>query len=542
LARQPRKRSIDPAAARREADEAIQRAIMRDRYTAGVHADVISILQRLQDDVIARLATFNAEDASARVARLTRLKREVGDEIAERYRRMAEVANGDLSSLATDEAIWKQTSLRNTWHSVGLTVTPQLAPPAVLNALISQPIVIGGVASEYWRAEGEALTRKFSQQMQIGIAGGESTSELIKRVRGADGIMALSFRNAEAVVRTSVNSVANAAHMATYQQNADVIEALQHYSVLDMRTTVICAGRHGRMWDLEDLKPIGHELTFEQPPIHWRCRSIIVSVLDRESNPPAVSFDDWFKSQTSARQDQLFGPGRAQLFRDGRISQKDLLSNTGAPISLSELRKIGGVPSAPPSTTTLAKALKQSNVEAKDWVLSEGTRFNREHLVAIDDTTGEIFDRKMGTRSEVVFSHELDRVLSDPSRRITIHHNHPDSTSLSLADLQVAHMPGSTGVWAHGHNGSSYFARSVGSTALDAQHLDAVNSLRTGFRSLIKSHGMTKEEAVALFSHLKLRLLQRRGHIHYEYTLSDFTLEAATRLDDGVTRMLEDLA
>jgi SPP1 gp7 family putative phage head morphogenesis protein len=355
VAKQPKKTSKadTAAAARQEASDAAARAVVRDRYAEGVHQRVIALLKALEQDVVARMSAFDPQDASGRLKRLDRLKKEAAEEIARRYETMAKESSGELRELAADEARWKATSLSRAWSSVGITAQPALAPTAILEAVIDKPNVLGRPAAEWWKQAGETTAGRFAQAMQIGVAGGEGIGELIARVRGRkangykDGVMSVSRREAEAVVRTSVTSVANSAQMAVMQQNADVVQGLRHWSILDRRTTVTCMGRHGLVWRLSDRSPVGHGLTFQQTPIHWRCRSLLASVLDLEEETPAeLTFDTWFSGLSVERQEELFGVGRARLWREGRISQADLLSPTGRALSLRELMR-----SHPPART-----------------------------------------------------------------------------------------------------------------------------------------------------------------------------------------------
>jgi hypothetical protein len=51
-----------------------------------------------------------------------------------------------------------------------------------------------------------------------------------------------------------------------------------------------------------------------------------------------LQFEDWLADKSAAFQDKVLGPGRAALFRSGKITLRDLLSMNGHPLSLDELR------------------------------------------------------------------------------------------------------------------------------------------------------------------------------------------------------------
>lgn len=573
MARKPR--NVPPPnysdAQRAEAMAAAARGISRDRYSSDLNYRVLRLVQDLEREVVRKLAAFDPADTAARAERLRKLKREVAAEIRARYDRIAKEATGELPELAKDEARWKAANLQKTMNAVDITADVALAPTSILEALTSQPVVLGGIAADYWEAEGKALSQRFAQQMTLGVAGGESISDLIGRVRGTraegfkDGVMAVSRRNAESLVRTSVNSIANAAHMEVYKQNADVVAGVQHYSILDSRTTVICAGRHGLRWKLEGYEPVGHNQTFHAPPLHWRCRSIIVSILDMDVEPAGVTFDDFFKGLSKAQQDDLFGPGRAELFRAGRISQADLLATSGRPLSLTDLIKQHGaapgvkVPPTPKpgpkptaakpgvSKTPLELALDASNKEAREWVVEKGLKTGVEHLVAIDENTGAILARNKGKKASVSFTPEMVQRMNDPSSRLVFHHNHPRSSSLSDADIAAVHYPGfKGGIWAHAHNGSSFFAKPIeGSTdhprIIQKRYQRASNEVTGRIRALLSSKTIDYDQADRMQAHVTMLVMAERKQIVYEYSLAGQSADVMKQFESEIAAIVAGL-
>jgi hypothetical protein len=53
--------------------------------------------------------------------------------------------------------------------------------------------------------------------------------------------------------------------------------------------------------------------------------------------PSSLSFGQWFGKQSAARQDQIVGPTRGQLFRKGEISFSDFSNEKGRWLPLAEL-------------------------------------------------------------------------------------------------------------------------------------------------------------------------------------------------------------
>lgn len=186
-----------------------------------------------------------------------------------------------------------------------------------------------------------------------GMVQAETNTQNINRVMEQTGIAQL---NAATLVQTSVRVVANAARMATYQENDDVIVAVRHLATLDRSTCVVCAARDGLEWKLSGA-PIGHEIPFHQPPIHHNCRCIMTPRtktyrelgLDIDDPSPAPrataggpfegTFDDFLAYKGAAYQDEIFGPGRADLYRRGVITRSQLLDQNGNELTLEQLKQ-----------------------------------------------------------------------------------------------------------------------------------------------------------------------------------------------------------
>ncbi|HEY6019872.1 MAG TPA: hypothetical protein VIY48_08180, partial [Candidatus Paceibacterota bacterium] len=108
----------------------------------------------------------------------------------------------------------------------------------------------------------------------------------------------------------------------------------------------------GAEYDL-DYNPInGTKLPYEQGvPRHWQCRSVEVAITktweemgmeEPEGYPqfePAQSGEDWMREQGTEVQDELLGPSRAELWRQGKVKLVDLLDQQGNALSVAELEK-----------------------------------------------------------------------------------------------------------------------------------------------------------------------------------------------------------
>lgn len=186
-----------------------------------------------------------------------------------------------------------------------------------------------------------------------GLAQPETNTQIINKVMEQTGI---TQRNAATLVQTSVQAAANASRMATYQENDDLIVAVRHLATLDQSTCVVCAARDGLEWKLSGA-PIGHGIPFHQPPIHHNCRCILTPKtktyrelgLDIDEPAPAPratmggpfegTFDDFLAYKGAEYQDEIFGPGRADLYRRGVITRSQLLDQNGNELTLEQLKQ-----------------------------------------------------------------------------------------------------------------------------------------------------------------------------------------------------------
>jgi|GEM_PF-2188427 len=239
-----------------------------------------------------------------------------------------------------------------------------LPTEAMLQALVNGSLIEGAPSSAWWAKQSEDLQFKFAAQVRQGIAQGETVMQIVRRVAGSKrlgtaGIMDVSRRNAFALVHTSVQQVANDARLAVFQANADILKGVRQVSTLDGRTSPICIAYSGGQWDLEG-KPInGTKLPFAGgTPRHFNCRSVLVPItksyrelgLDIDEVPPSTrasdlgqipadtTFAEFLKRHDAAYADNLLGPGRAKLWREGKITLNQLLDGSGRELTLKKLR------------------------------------------------------------------------------------------------------------------------------------------------------------------------------------------------------------
>lgn len=343
------------------------RAIDLQRLTAGQRRSVERFLKDLEGEIVAQLARIDptgVQLTNYRAKRLDALLKQVRETIRAAYREEGAAILGELRELAEIEAVFSADSV-NRAIGVNLMTAGLTRNQAV--ALAGEVLVQGAPVSEWWERQAGDTLQRFTDQMRLGIAMGETNGELIRRVRGGiqggdpvKGLMDLSRHHADALVRSATQAISQKARQATYEGNEDVLKGLQWVSTLDLRTTVMCGARDGKLYSVREHEPIGHNLPWGGGPgnLHWGCRSSSSPVLKSWRDlgfeidelpsstrasmdgqvPKDTSFESWLMKKTKAQQDEALGPGRASLWRDGKISFGDLVDGRGRELTLEQLR------------------------------------------------------------------------------------------------------------------------------------------------------------------------------------------------------------
>lgn len=334
------------------ADEAVARQIDLSRFDASIRGRVIGLLEDLEREIIATLA--DATDLTT--WRRDRLQRQLSDiraVIDGYYGRISTLSAVEMQGLAAAEAQW-QVDVTN--KALGWDLMSAMPSETQLARLADATLIQGAVQGDWWKRQSADTQFRFMTEMRMGVGQGQTNAQLVARVRG---LLGTSKRNAEAVVRTSVQTVAGRARQDTLRANDDVVRGQQQVSTLDSRTSDICMAYSGAVWDLDDEPIDGTTLPFNGgPPRHWNCRSTLVPVLksfrelgaDFEDMPARtrasmdgqvagdLSFADWLESKPPEFADEMLGKGRADLWRRGVITLPQLLDQSGRPLPLEQLR------------------------------------------------------------------------------------------------------------------------------------------------------------------------------------------------------------
>lgn len=351
-------------------DAAVDHAIDLNQYSTFVVRRLIGVLNRVDADLAAALASalermspdrFTVERLEALLKSVRALNEQayarVDRELRKELRNFAEVESayqGDVFKRVLPEAV--QVKFR-----VG-----QVSVEQVYSAALSRPFQ--GRLLRDWAKKLEADRLEFVRNaIRTGYVSGETTSQIVTRIRGtrannyADGVLNRSRRDLEAVVDTAVKHTAAVARDKMFEANEDIIAALVWTSTLDTRTSEICVIRADKRYHPVTHKPIGHKIPWIGGPgrAHFRCRSIAVPVMkswrelgiDMDELTPStrssmdgqvpadMTFAQWLEKQSAYRQEQVLGPTRARLMREGGMSLPDFYTASGQYLTLEQLRK-----------------------------------------------------------------------------------------------------------------------------------------------------------------------------------------------------------
>lgn len=343
----------------RLADAEVAHAISLQRFSNGVVRRMIALLNRVDKDLFTQLMTAieRMPPGSFTVQRLDQLLLSVQAINAQAYAALRRDLDAELLAFAEYEANFQYQLLTTVIPADVQAVFPINAVSAqqVHAAAMARPFQ-GKLLSELTRDMEAARMTRVRDAIRIGFVEGETIDQMIRRVRGtrtngyADGLLEIDRRGAEAIVRTAVNHTSNYTRQAFYAANDDLISEWQFLATLDGRTTITCASLSGKTF------PIGQG---PQPPRHINCRSTSVPVIkgweelglskDEIGKGTQASMDgyvaddinysDWLRNKPAAFQDEVLGPTRGKLFREGKVSIDKFTNDKGKVYNLDELRR-----------------------------------------------------------------------------------------------------------------------------------------------------------------------------------------------------------
>lgn len=256
-------------------------------------------------------------------------------------------------------------ALNSVYRDTFLEVTKDLGINAIVSrdkikAVLDRPWSGANFSERLW-TNTDNLAQTVKQEIVNGMIQGINLKTMTKRV--SEKFETAKKNDVERLLRTEVNYVLNQATLDGYKEAG--IEKYEFSATLDSRTSQICSELHGEVFEI---KKIAVGLNY--PPMHPRCRSTTIPVIDYES---------------------LAKQGREE------IGGKDIESNEKEVLTNNENKSITKEPV--PNTFTMA------------WAQNDKVEYNEVRKLQKELTTEEIIkklgggDQTKGSCSSLAFAY-----------------------------------------------------------------------------------------------------------------------------------------
>lgn len=186
-----------------------------------------------------------------------------------------------------------------------------------------------------WGEQRVALARYMNRIITTGVLEGNSNQMMSAQLQKA---MSTSAYNARRLIRTEGSYVANRGSLLGYREFGT--EQYEFLATLDFKTSTICRGLDGRVFDVADAQP-----GVNMPPMHPFCRSTTVPYVPNEEFdatdtraarngagetyrvPASMKYPDWYKTHVAPfKEEQLaekkYKAGRADAAQWQRYRER----------------------------------------------------------------------------------------------------------------------------------------------------------------------------------------------------------------------------
>lgn len=318
-------------------DAFVRHQVDLGRFSNQLVQKTIALLNRAELDIVARLQ--RADNEGLNRDRLETLLADIRTIERQMWAILGVQFDADLVEVTEAELEFAKEAVDFAVQRVGVALgSPTPAFVQVMAAVRARPFQ-GRILSEWLSGADEMSSRRVREAIRMGFVQGETIGQIVRRIRGTraaayrNGIMEINRRSAETMVRTAITHTSAVAQQMTYEANADIVSGVRWVSVLDSRTTVICAGLDGRVFPL-DKGP--------RPPQHPNCRSTIIPEIqgmDMSKIMERPTFDAWLRGQPESVQKDILGAARLKLWRDGELALDRFTDSKNRMLTLPELRQ-----------------------------------------------------------------------------------------------------------------------------------------------------------------------------------------------------------
>lgn len=169
-------------------------------------------------------------------------------------------------------------ALTSVYRDTFIEVTEDLGINAIVSrdkikAVLDRPWSGANFSQRLW-SNTDKLAQTVKQEIVNGMIQGINLQTMTKRI--SERFETAKKNDVERLLRTEVNYTLNQATLASYIEAG--IEKYEFSATLDSRTSQICSELHGEVFEI---KKIAVGLNY--PPMHPRCRSTTIPIIDYES-------------------------------------------------------------------------------------------------------------------------------------------------------------------------------------------------------------------------------------------------------------------
>ncbi len=325
-------------------DSALRHQVGLARATSGESRRVLEELEAADRELSRWLRTQLPKQTPAATKRFRRMLDGALKRRRATHKAFRKLVRSDLFEVARMEADFERRLLQAVLPK-GTKLVP--AGAGALRRAVTSTQMRGRVLREWFTSWERADLRRLKDELVIGVQEGARTNAIMAEIAGtrADGFtqgaLATTRRQADAVIRTTVDGVANAAREELWLENPDLIRGLVWTSVLDEKTTAVCRARDGRVAPIAN-KPLPSGVKRlippgARPPAHVRCRSVMTAWLVGGPQPRKLDYGQWLTQQSTTFQDGVLGQTKARLWRKGKMRLTGFVDTAGNELTLAQL-------------------------------------------------------------------------------------------------------------------------------------------------------------------------------------------------------------
>jgi len=230
------------------ADAIRSRGIILSRLEASQRKKIIKMLDKLLGQLaldINDVGLGGQYGTDYQKYRLKELFKAAQEAIRATYGDISSGMTRTLSGLMGTEAAWIVKTLNN---SIGIELITLGLTQEQIIAAASDALILNAPSAEWWSRQSEKLMNNFKDTIRQGWLRGETNAQLLRRLTSStdeEGFPIFDLRmgtrrGAEAVIRSSVQQIANDARTLVYRENANVVKGVMWVATLDQRTTIEC--------------------------------------------------------------------------------------------------------------------------------------------------------------------------------------------------------------------------------------------------------------------------------------------------------------